>query len=112
MEAVFASADYLLLGSRYEGSGFALLEALACGVVPIATDIPSFNVMTDGGAVGALWPVGRPRELTRAVRRTLARRRDELSAAARALFERRLSWAAIGARAVRAYTELLRGATS
>jgi len=39
----FNSAHYFIQGSAYEGSGFSLIEAMACGCVPIITDILSFN---------------------------------------------------------------------
>ncbi|MHC5035185.1 MAG: glycosyltransferase family 4 protein, partial [Planctomycetota bacterium] len=58
MEERFNSADFLLQGSVYEGSGIALADALACGVVPVVTDIPSFRFMTGNGRVGALWRPG------------------------------------------------------
>ena len=54
----YNSADYFILGSHYEGSGYALSEALRCGCVPIVTDIPSFRMMTDEGRFGALWQPG------------------------------------------------------
>lgn len=54
----FHSADYFVLGSHYEGSGYALSEALRCGCIPIVTDIPSFRMMTDEGRLGALWLPG------------------------------------------------------
>jgi glycosyltransferase involved in cell wall biosynthesis len=44
-----------VLGSHYEGSGFSLVEAMSCGVIPIVTDIPSFRMITNNGKIGALW---------------------------------------------------------
>jgi glycosyltransferase involved in cell wall biosynthesis len=108
LEAVYNSADYFLLGSRHEGSGFALAEAMACGVVPIVTDIPSFRVMTARGATGALWPPGSPEGLVEAARAVVARDRAELSAAARDVFVRNLSYPAIGRRALDAYRSAMR----
>ena len=58
LEDIYNSADYFVLGSHHEGSGFSLAEAMACGVVPVVTDIPSFRVMTDGGRIGACWRPG------------------------------------------------------
>ena len=51
----YNSADYFVLGSHYEGSGFSLVEAMSCGVVPIVTDISSFRMITNKGQIGALW---------------------------------------------------------
>jgi len=58
IQAWYQSADYFVLGSHYEGSGYALSEALRCGCVPIVTDIPSFRMMTAEGRLGALWEAG------------------------------------------------------
>lgn len=54
----FSAADYYLSGSHREGSGFALLEAMRCGCIPIVTDIPSFKKITDGGRLGFFYPPG------------------------------------------------------
>ncbi len=51
----YNSADYFVLGSHYEGSGYSLVEAMSCGVVPIVTDIPAFRMITNKGKIGALW---------------------------------------------------------
>ncbi|MBZ5542168.1 MAG: glycosyltransferase [Acidobacteriia bacterium] len=58
LEAVYNSADYFVLGSHREGASGALVEALACGVVPVVTDIPSSRRLTDGGKIGGHWPPG------------------------------------------------------
>jgi glycosyltransferase involved in cell wall biosynthesis len=58
MQCYYNSADYFVLGSHYEGSGYALSEALKCGCIPIVTSIPSFRVMTSDGQLGALWEPG------------------------------------------------------
>src|SRR5450759_4344953 len=63
MEAIYNSADFLLQASRREFSGCAVLEAMACGVIPVVTDIPSFRVMTEGGRHGILFPLGDDRAL-------------------------------------------------
>ena len=58
IEQVYNSADYFVLGSHYEGSGYALSEALRCGCIPVVTNIPSFRMMTNNGKLGALWEPG------------------------------------------------------
>ena len=107
MEWIYNSADYILLGSHREGSGFALLEALACGVVPIVTDIPSFRLMTDGGRIGALWPPGNSDALAASALSVTRRSWDAESTAARRQFEECCSFDAIGREASAAYRTLL-----
>jgi len=54
----YNSADYFVLGSHYEGSNYSLCEGMACGLVPIVTNISSFNTMTNNGKIGGLWKCG------------------------------------------------------
>ena len=54
----YNSADYIISGSHYEGSGIAVCEAMSCGCIPILTDIPSFQMMSNYGEIGFLYPVG------------------------------------------------------
>ena len=63
IELYFNSADYFVAASTSEGSGYAAIEAMSCGLVPILSDIPSFNSLTGDGEVGALFEVGNYHEL-------------------------------------------------
>jgi glycosyltransferase involved in cell wall biosynthesis len=47
----YSAADYYVSGSHKEGSGYALVEAMACGCIPVVTDIPSFRKITGGHGV-------------------------------------------------------------
>lgn len=105
MEAVYNSAHYLVLGSHREGSGYALCEAMACGTVPIVSDIPSFRRMTAG--VGGLWRAGDAGHLEATATAVLSRPWAQESAAARAVFEERLSFPAIARDLLAFYGSLL-----
>ena len=63
IELLMQGADLFVLGSHHEGSGCSLIEALACGLSPLVTDIPSYRALTGEGRVGKLWPCGQPAEL-------------------------------------------------
>lgn len=63
MELLYQEHKFFVLGSHYEGSGYALMEAMACGCVPIITKIPSFNYMTDNGECALQFEPGNPKEL-------------------------------------------------
>jgi glycosyltransferase involved in cell wall biosynthesis len=54
----YSSADFIISGSHYEGSGVAVAEAMSCGCIPIVTDIPSFRAMTGRGKCGFLYKPG------------------------------------------------------
>lgn len=107
LEVCLNSADLFLQGSHHEGSGYALVDAMACGVVPVVTDIPSFRFIT--GGVFPLWPPGDAEGLRAAAKSVLGQPLGPQRVAVRALFEERLSFEAIGRQALAAYRELARG---
>lgn len=103
IEELMRSADMFVLGSHREGSGYSVLEALACGLPPVITDIPSFRMLTGKGAVGALWRAGDARHLTETLSNCL--RRDPSAERARVQhhFEHELAPAAYGTKLLHAY---------
>ena len=66
----FNSADFIISGSHYEGSGIAVTEAMSCGCIPILTDIISFRKMTGPGKCGLLYEPGNVRALLSALLQT------------------------------------------
>lgn len=94
LEAIYNSADIFLQASRHEVAGIAVLEALACGVLPVVTDIPSFRAMTAGGRYGGIFAPGDDADLAEALLRIDLDRLPALSAAARAHFDAELSFPA------------------
>ncbi len=106
LEDIYNSADYFVLGSHHEGSGFSLAEAMACGVVPVVTDIPSFRVMTNNGRVGACWRPGSPESFVDKFLGVMRRPLEQLSCEARSFFQSQLSYKAIARDAVRAYCQV------
>jgi glycosyltransferase involved in cell wall biosynthesis len=107
IELLMRAADIFVLGSHREGSGYSLIEALACGLPPVVTDIPSFRSLTNAGSVGELWPCDDSRALCQALLSVAARSKSELRAAVRAHFERELSFGALGAKLTAMYEDVL-----
>jgi glycosyltransferase involved in cell wall biosynthesis len=107
IEAYYNSADLFVQGSHSEGSGIALLDALACGVIPVVTDIPSFRVITDGGRIGALWPPGDAPAFAKALLALASQPLAPLSAEAHRFFQDTWHFSALGRRAVAVYQEVL-----
>lgn len=95
LEQMYRAADFFILASHREGSGYALLEALACGTTPLVTDIPSFCRITGNGAVGALFPPDDAPALCRLLVEWSRRNPAGLRASARRHFESRLSFRAV-----------------
>jgi glycosyltransferase involved in cell wall biosynthesis len=54
----YSSADFIVSGSHYEGSGIAVCEAMSCGCIPIVTAIHSFTAMLGEGKCGFLYEAG------------------------------------------------------
>jgi len=51
-------ADLMLMPSEMESFGLAALEAMACGVPTIATNVGGVSELIDDGVTGRLFPVG------------------------------------------------------
>lgn len=106
IETLMRAADVFVLGSHHEGSGCSLIEALACGLPPIVTAIPSFRALTINGEVGALWCCDDPADLSRALIAIGTRPYREMRGDVRAHFDRELSFDAVGRKLLSAYVNL------
>ncbi len=107
VERFMQAADLFVSGSHREGSGYSVIEALACGLPPVLTDIASFRALTGSGSVGALWPSGDASALCDQLSSIAARPPPPLRAAARQHFVQELSFDAVGRKLLSAYQELL-----
>jgi glycosyltransferase involved in cell wall biosynthesis len=94
----YNSADFLISGSHYEGSGTVVCEAMSCGCVPVVTDILSFRAITDNGNCGLLYEPGNERALLTALIKTGGLDKEELSKRSLAYFRENLSFEAIAGR--------------
>lgn len=63
----YSAADVYLSGSLSEGSGYALIEAMSCGCIPVVTNIPSFKKITAG--TGLLFNCGDADSLNAALKK-------------------------------------------
>jgi glycosyltransferase involved in cell wall biosynthesis len=107
IEFYCSGADFFVLGSHYEGSGYALCEALACGCIPIVTDIPSFRMMTNDAKLGALWEVGNSESFKYAAMNLLNDNIKTSSAACTDFFREKLSHEAIAAIAMEHFKKIV-----
>ncbi|HET7358932.1 MAG TPA: glycosyltransferase family 4 protein [Rhodanobacteraceae bacterium] len=105
VETLMRSADLFVSGSHAESCGYALLEALACGVAPVVTDIPAFRALTGHGHVGNLWPRGDAARLAEALVGAAARGPSPQQV--REHFDATLSFAAVGRQWAEAYALML-----
>jgi glycosyltransferase involved in cell wall biosynthesis len=110
VEWLLRSADFLVQASSFEGSGYVVIEALACGATPLVTDIPSFRRITGDGAAGGLFPPGDAAALARLLEEWSALDGAQLRRQARARFEHALSFEVLGDELNAAYDGLVAGA--
>jgi len=106
IETLMQAADLFVLGSHSEGSSYSVMEAMACGLPPVVTDIPSLRMLTGAGRAGRLWPPGDAEGLCQALLSAAAAPRLESRRLARAEFEARASRAAVGRGFGAAYRQL------
>ena len=106
MELRFRATDFYLQTSHREGSGYSLIEALACGATPLVTDIPAARKIV--GDAGSLTPVNDSRALGDAIVAWAARDQALLRRDARARFENALTFDAIGHDLRAAYESICR----
>jgi glycosyltransferase involved in cell wall biosynthesis len=94
MEAHYRAADLFVQASRQEGCSYSAIEALACGVVPLVSDIPSNRRLV--GDAGSLVPVGDADALAAAIVEWARRDPATGRARARARFEQALTYEHVG----------------
>jgi glycosyltransferase involved in cell wall biosynthesis len=101
----YAAADFFVSGSHSEGSGYALIEAMRFGVVPVVTDIPPFRAIA--GDCGARWPPGDAAACATALTRLCASNLAQQRARVLERYDAALSWDAIARRTLAEYQALL-----
>jgi len=107
LQNYYNSADYFVLGSHYEGSGYSLVEAMSCGVIPIVTDIPSFKMITNNGEVGGLWKCGNAESFYETAKFVINKPLQTESKKVIEQFHKNLSYQAIGLKAKEFYESLV-----
>jgi glycosyltransferase involved in cell wall biosynthesis len=77
VERLMQAADGFALSSRYEGLPMVLLEAGACGVPAVATDVPGTREVVIDGVNGFLGRAGDPCSLGEAMTRLMSMPADQ-----------------------------------
>ena len=106
------AADVYVSTSRSDSTSVSLLEAMACGIPPVVTDIPANREWITEGRNGLLVPPGDPVRLAEALRRMIGDR--ELATAVRdlnvGLVRERGLWRDNMEKVERAFVRLVEGA--
>ena len=108
MTTFYSAADLFVVGSHHEGAATPLMEACACGAVPVVDRHPDVSdLLTGGGSIGALWTPGDAADCARALADVGRRDLDAERARLADHFARELSWDAVGRRAMEIYGQVL-----
>jgi glycosyltransferase involved in cell wall biosynthesis len=106
MELWYSAADYIISASHREGGSYVLMEAMACGCVPIVTTIPASMKMIENGKAGYLFEPGNANALYEVLLSLNKEDHEKLSGSARALFEQEMSPEAIVKKMNQAFGQL------
>ena len=82
LPGLYAACDFIALPSLFEGMPNVLLEAMAAGVVPIASDAGALGEVVVDGETGFLFPAEDRTAAAEATARALAMSNEELAAMA------------------------------
>ena len=100
----YRAADLYVSASTSDGSSVSLLEALACGLPAIVSDIPGNREWISPDENGWLFPAGDAGALAgRIVEATQVKNRASLAANARAIVEQRADWSINSLKLTEAY---------
>lgn len=90
----YRKADLFISASHVDGSSVSLMEALACGLPALVSDIPANQEWVTGGKNGWLFPDGDADALATMILEIVANREQlaEVSKTARAVAEVRADW--------------------
>lgn len=91
----FTACDFFVSGSHHEAAGFALIECMACGCIPVVTDIPPFLSITNGGKLAYTFKPGDVNGLLQAMQKAALADRNMMTADILSHFEQHLSYKAI-----------------
>lgn len=105
METWYSAADYIISASHREGGSYVLMEAMACGCVPIVTTIPASMKMIDNGNAGFFFEPGNSDALYE-ILLSLKEKHKKISASAMNLFTQEMSPEAIAQKMNQVFKQL------
>jgi len=102
-------ADVYVSPSHVDGSSVSLMEALACGLPCLVSDIPANKEWVTEGENGWLFPDGDTDALAAKILQAYGQRKSlpEIGSAARAVAEERADWTKNSAKLMQAYQQAL-----
>jgi glycosyltransferase involved in cell wall biosynthesis len=111
MREHFAVSTFMISTSHYEGSGTAVCEAMSCGCIPILSNIPSFEMMSDGRRIGLSFTAGDADELLGVLLKTTTMNVAEERKKVLTQYDRSLSAKAIASKSIEVFISLLKSSS-
>ncbi len=108
MELWYSATDYIISASHREGGSYVVMEAMACGCVPIVSAIPASMKMTNKGKVGYFFEPGNSDALYGILLSLKEEDHEKLSASAMTLFTEEMSPEAIAKKISQVFKQLKR----
>lgn len=106
LRALYCAAAVFAYPSLAEGFGLPVLEALACGLPVVASDLPALREVA--GSHAAFVVAQRTEAIAEAIARACATERDEAEVARRRAHARGFAWTACARRTLDVYREVAR----
>lgn len=107
VEQLCRACDLLLATSHQEGSGYALIEALACGLPPVVSDIAPFRALVDDLADSRFAAPGDAPAFAEGLVSLARQPDDQHRAAVRRHFDAHLAFPVVGRRLVDIYETVI-----
>lgn len=86
---------FFILASYYEGGSFSLIEAMACGCIPIVSNIPTNRSLTNNGNCCLLFEPGNKEGLLKTLNESSSINKDKFRSSIERNFSEKLTFKAI-----------------
>lgn len=106
METWYNAADYIISASHHEGGSYVLMEAMACGCVPVVSNIPASLKAIDHGRLGYSFEKGNHESLYTVLASLNSTELPEKAKACVEYFQQEMSASAIADKLLSIYTQL------
>ncbi|MFN8290124.1 MAG: glycosyltransferase family 4 protein [Chitinophagaceae bacterium] len=106
METWYNAADYLISASHHEGGSYVIMEAMACGCIPIVSNIPASLKFTGNGCTGYSFEKGNAESLLSVLSSLSPCELPERSQACSKYFHEELSPSAVADKMMALFTRL------
>lgn len=100
-------SDFFTLSSDFEGMPITLIEALACGCIPVGTPVSGFNDVIENGKNGFVATEISDKAYLQVLKKAIAHKNDISQASLKATYERNLSMTACAKEYENLFEELI-----